>query len=184
MENPKKLSNLAWIDLEMTGLDPEKDVIVEIASVVTDKDLNIIAQGPSFVIHQPDDKLKQMNDWVTKIHTASGLVQEIKDSKITAKEAEVKTLRFFQEYCFAGVTPLCGNSIWQDRRFLYKYMTELNNYFNYRIVDVSSFKEVIKRWYPDNANIDFKKGDIHRAMPDIRESIAELEHYKKNFFVL
>lgn len=179
----KKLSNLAWIDLEMTGLDPQNDVIVEIASIVTDKDLNILAQGPSFVINQSIEKLEQMSDFVRNLHTNSGLLEQIKTSTITIKEAQEKSIEFFDTYCFTGVAPLCGNSVWQDRRFLRKYMPELDNFFNYRIIDVSSIKEVIKRWYPDNPFIKYTKHEIHRALPDIQESVAELNHYRKNFFI-
>ncbi len=178
----KKLLNLAWLDLEMTGLNPEKDVIVEIASIVTDKDLNILAEGPTFVVNQSQEKLKEMNEIVTKIHTSSGLINEIPVSKIALKEAEMKTISFFEEFCFIGVSPLCGNSIWQDRRFLRKYMPELDNFFNYRIIDVSSIKEIIKRWYP-NALKEFQKKEVHRAMHDVRESIAELDYYRKTFFI-
>lgn len=179
----KKLSNLAWIDLEMTGLDPEKDVILEIASIVTDKDLNILAQGPSFVINQPNENLEQMNEFVKNMHTNSGLLELVKTSTINIKEAEIKSFEFFDLYCFTGVAPLCGNSIWQDRRFLRKYMPDLDNFFNYRIIDVSSIKEVIKRWYTDNSAVRFTKDEGHRALPDILESIAELDHYRKNFFI-
>ncbi len=178
----KKLLNLAWLDLEMTGLNPEKDVIVEIASIVTDKDLNILAEGPNFVIQQPQEKLKEMNEVVTKIHTDSGLINEIPISNITLREAEIKTISFFEEFCFIGVSPLCGNSIWQDRRFFRKYLPELDYFFNYRIIDVSSVKEIIKRWYPSTLK-EFKKKEIHRASHDVRESIAELEYYRKTFFI-
>lgn len=179
----KKISNLAWIDLEMTGLNFEKDVILEIASIVTDKNLNIIEQGPSLVINQPEEKLNLMDEWVRNTHTKSGLVTEVKKSKTSLEEAQKLTKEFFDKYCFIGVTPLCGNSVWQDRRFLLRYMPELDNFFNYRIVDVSSIKEVLKRWDADNPLLDFKKSENHRAMQDTQESILELAHYRKNFFV-
>ena len=179
----KKLSNLAWIDLEMTGLDYENNVIVEIASIVTDKDLNILAEGPSFVIQASEYDLAKMNDFVVAMHTKSGLIEAIKQSKISINEAQKKTLEFFEKYCFPGLSPLCGNSIWQDRRFLKKYMSELDNFFSYRIIDVSSVKEIVRRWYPDNVATEFKKSETHRALEDIYQSIAELNHYRKNFFV-
>ena len=179
----KKLQNLAWIDLEMTGLVPEKDVIVEIASIVTDKDLNIIAEGPNFIIYQPDAELIKMEDFVKNLHTKSGLLPLISSSTTTIQEAEMETIKFFDEFCFAGVVPLCGNSIWQDRRFLRQHMPRLDNFFNYRIIDVSSVKEIIKRWYPNSPQLDFQKKEMHRALSDIRESIAELSYYKRNFFI-
>lgn len=179
----KKLSNLAWIDLEMTGLDPEQNVILEISSIVTDKDLNIICEGPSFVIHQSQDEMAKMNDFVTAMHAKSGLDLQVSASTTTTREAELKTIEFFNEFLFLGASPLCGNSIWQDRRFLSKHMPELNNFFSYRIIDVSSVKEIVRRWYPDNPATEFKKSENHRALEDIRESIAELEHYRKNFFI-
>lgn len=179
----KNLSNLAWIDLEMTGLDSNKDVILEIASLVTDKDLNILALGPTFVINQTEDKLTDLNEWVAKTHSASGLLEEVRKSVITVEEAEKKSIEFFDQYCFIGVSPLCGNSVWQDRRFLLKHMPNLDNFFNYRIIDVTSIKEVIKRWYPERQDIDYIKRDGHRALVDIEESVAELNHYRRNFFI-
>ncbi len=179
----KNLSNLAWIDLEMTGLDINKDVILEIASLVTDKDLNILEIGPSFVIKQTEDKFLNLNEWVVKTHTASGLLDEARKSVVTEQEAEKLSIEFFDKYCFIGVSPLCGNSVWQDRRFLLKYMPSLDNFFNYRIIDVTSIKEVIKRWYPERQDIDYVKPEGHRALIDIQESVAELNHYRRNFFV-
>lgn len=179
----KKLSNLAWIDLEMTGLDPQNDVILEIASIVTDKDLNIIAEGPNFVINQSEQELAKMGEWVKNAHGKSGLTEEVKTSTITLQQAEKQSLEFFDKYCFIGVAPLCGNSIWQDRRFMRKYMPDLDNFFNYRIIDVSSIKEVIKRWYPENPAVDYTKKEGHRALPDIRESVLELAHFRKHFFI-
>lgn len=179
----KKISNLAWLDLEMTGLDSNNDVIVEIACIVTDKDLNIIAQGPSLVIYQNEEIISSMNDWVKNAHTVSGLIDEIRVSKVTIQEAEKKAIEFFDQFCFIKVSPLCGNSIWNDRIFLRKYMPDLDNFFNYRIIDVSSIKEVVKRWYPDNPNISYYKKESHRALTDTQESINELKHYRKFFFV-
>lgn len=178
----KKISNLAWIDLEMTGLDANNDVIVEIACIVTDKDLNIIAEGPSLVINTSEEKLSEMNDWVKNAHSKSGLIDAIRLSTITAPEAEVKAIEFFEQFCFIGISPLCGNSIWNDRIFLRKYMPALDSFFNYRIIDVSSVKEIVRRWYPDNPNINFYKKESHRALTDTRESINELAHYRQFFF--
>jgi len=179
----KKISNLAWIDLEMTGLDANNDVIVEIACITTDKDLNIIAEGSSLVINTNEEKLSAMSDWVKNAHTASGLIEKIRSSKTTIQDAQNEAIKFFEQYCFVGVSPLCGNSIWNDRVFLKKYMPELDNFFNYRIIDVSSVKEIVKRWYPENSNINFYKKESHRALTDIRESINELAHYRKYFFI-
>lgn len=179
----KKLSNLAWLDLEMTGLDPEKDVILEIAAIVTDKDLNILSDGISFVINQPERKLDLMNNFVKEMHTKSGLINEVLHSNVNLETALKKNLEYFDEFCFIGVTPLCGNSIWQDRRFLNKYMPELDSFFNYRIIDVSSVKEIVRKWYPESPVLKYIKKEGHRALPDIYESIAELNHYKMNFFI-
>lgn len=179
----KKISNLAWIDLEMTGLDANNDVIVEIACIVTDKDLNIIAEGPSLVLNTTEEKLSAMNDWVKNAHTKSGLIDLIRTSNVTIQEAETKAIEFFEQFCFIGISPLCGNSIWNDRIFLKRYMPALDNFFNYRIIDVSSVKEIVRRWYQDNPNINFYKKESHRALNDIRESINELNHYRKFFFI-
>lgn len=179
----KKMSNLAWLDLEMTGLNPEEDVILEIACVVTDANLNILAQMPSIVIHHTQEVLDKSNDWVKTIHSANGLFDEVLKSNISVEEAMSRALDFFQTYCFEGVVPLCGNSIWNDRRFLRRYMPALDNFFHYRIVDVSSIREVLKRWYPGNPALTFKKSEDHRAHLDTIQSIEELEHYRKNFFI-
>jgi len=144
-----KETNLIWIDLEMTGLLPERDVIIEIATIVTDKDLNILAEGPSMVIHQGGEILAGMDEWNTEHHTNSGLVQRVKDSVISTKQAEKQTIEFLEKYVDAGASPMCGNTICQDRRFLYNYMPELEKFFHYRHVDVSTLKELLVRWKPE-----------------------------------
>jgi len=178
-----KKDNLVWIDLEMTGLNPAHNVILEIASIVTDKDLNILAKGPSLVIHQPDDAISSMDEWAKNQHAKSGLLEQVCSSTITTKQAEEQTLDFIKSYCLPETAPLCGNSVWQDRIFLYTYMPTLLSYLHYRIVDVTSFKEIITRWYPHNPHAFFEKKDTHRALEDINESIAELKQYKTYFFV-
>ena len=175
-----KKENLIWIDLEMTGLEPKMDLIIEIATIVTDADLNILAEGPSLVVHQSDAALDAMDEWCTRQHGQSGLTQRVKDSRITDAEAEQQTLAFLREYVDAGASPMCGNSIGQDRRFLNKYMPELEAFFHYRNLDVSSLKELAKRWNPEVAAGVVKKGS-HLAMDDIRDSINELKHYREHF---
>ncbi len=176
-------TNLIWIDLEMTGLDPDKDVIIEIATLVTDADLNLLAEGPSIVIHQPDAVMDGMDEWCTNQHGRSGLTQRVKESRVTAAEAEAMTIEFLKDYVAAGKSPMCGNSICQDRRFLYRYMSELENYFHYRNLDVSSVKELARRWKPEVLN-GLKKNGTHLAMDDIRDSVNELKHYRELFFNL
>ncbi len=174
-------SKLVWIDLEMTGLDPKTDVIIEIAVIITDNALNIIEEGPNIAIHQPTTKLDQMDNWNKTHHSASGLLKRVKTSTFSTKDAEKKTLEFIQKYCKEREAPLCGNSIFQDRRFLTNYMPKLNNWLHYRNLDVSTIKELMARWQPDNFFPPKKKGS-HKALTDIRESIEELAYYKKNFF--
>ncbi|TET05923.1 oligoribonuclease [Candidatus Dependentiae bacterium] len=178
-----KKDNLVWIDLEMTGLSLEKDVILEIASIVTDKDLNVLAHGPSLSIHHSDVVLEEMNSVVAEFHRKSGLLEEVRHSAINLQDAEQQTLDFIREYCLPEVAPLCGNSIWQDRAFLRIYMPRLLSYLHYRLIDVTSFKEIIMRWYPEDPHAFFEKRDAHRALDDIKESIAELNHYRKYFLV-
>ena len=172
---------LAWIDLEMTGLDPEKHHIIEIACLVTDSNLNIVAEGPELAIFQDEDILSLMNEWNVKQHTSSGLVEKIKSSDISIKEAEEECLNFFQSHIKQHKSPLCGSSVSHDRRFLIKHMPKLANHFHYRHIDVSSFKEVIKRWYPETD--EFKKASSHRAMDDIKESVNELKFYREKLFI-
>ena len=177
MQNPQ---NLIWIDLEMTGLDPDNDVIIEIATIVTDGELNVLAEGPSLAVKQPDALLDGMDEWNTRQHGQSGLTQRVRDSQISAAEAERLTIDFLAEWVPAGKSPMCGNSICQDRRFLYRGMPALEKYFHYRNLDVSTLKELASRWAPEVKN-GFKKQSSHLAMDDIRDSIAELQHYREHF---
>ena len=177
-----KKTNLIWIDLEMTGLSPENDVIIEIATVVTDADLNIIDEGPSLVIHQDNNYLDGMDEWNTNQHNSSGLVQSLRVTNVTIEDAERETLKFLSNHTIKGRSPLCGNTISHDRRFLARYMPELSSFFHYRNVDVSSIKEVVKRWYPHLAD-GYKKQGGHRAMADVIDSIHELKYFKNNVFI-
>jgi oligoribonuclease len=175
---------LIWMDLEMTGLDESRHVIVEIATLVTDDDLNIIAEGPNLVIHQPDEVMAQMDDFVTNMHTVSGLLEKIKSSTISEAEAMQQTLDFIKEHSpEPNKIPLCGNSIRTDRTFLAKYMPEIENWLHYRCVDVSTIKELVKRWNPGLEHARPKsEGITHRAMDDIRDSVAELKFYRDKVF--
>lgn len=176
---PKDNQNLIWIDLEMTGLVPEVDQIIEIATIVTDKDLNVLAEGPMLAIHHPDKVLDGMDEWNTSHHGASGLTQRVKDSQIDYHEAETQTLGFLEQYVDPGQSPMCGNSICQDRRFLARLMPGLEVFFHYRNFDVSSFKEAAKRWSPEIAK-GVKKKSTHLALDDIRESIEEMRYYREH----
>ncbi len=178
-----KRENLIWIDLEMTGLDPVKHVILEIASLVTDGQLNILAEGPSLVIYQPEENLTNMHQWVLEQHTKSGLLDRVRASTITLEQAQEQTLAFLREYCEPDTSPLCGNSVWNDRAFLQVYMPKIAKFLYYRMIDVTAFKEIIMRWYPDSPHKEYKKEDKHRALEDIRESVAELRHFRKYFFI-
>ena len=173
--------NLIWIDLEMTGLRPEHDRIIEIATVVTDKQLRILATGPVLAIYQDDDVLGGMDAWNVEHHTSSGLVERVRSSRTDERSAEVATLEFLRSFVPPRASPMCGNSICQDRRFLYRYMPELEAYFHYRHIDVSTFKELVKRWAPDVTD-SVQKNSAHRALADIEESIAELEQYRRRLF--
>lgn len=177
----KNSHNLIWIDLEMTGLNPDKDRILEIATIVTDSNLNKIAEGPVFAIHQPDELLQTMDSWCTKQHTSSGLVARVQQSAVTEAEAEAKTLEFLREYVMPGKSPMCGNSVYQDRRFLYRYMPDLEKYFHYRLLDVSTIKELALRWAP-RVYSGVQKDTKHLALDDIKESIEELKYYRDAFF--
>jgi oligoribonuclease len=174
-------SNLIWLDLEMTGLEPEHDVILEIATIITDSQLNILAQGPVFAIHQTDNVLDNMNPWCIEQHGKSGLTQRCQQSQVSLDKATQDTLAFIQEWVDAGKSPMCGNSIGQDRRFAHKYMPEFEAYFHYRNIDVSTIKELARRWKPKVLDEVVKTG-AHLALDDIKESIAELKTYRKLFF--
>ncbi|ANE75006.1 oligoribonuclease [Dickeya solani] len=176
-------NNLIWIDLEMTGLDPERDRIIEIATLVTDANLNVLAEGPTLAVHQPDSQLALMDDWNVRTHTASGLVDRVKASTFAEGAAERETIAFLQQWVPAGKSPICGNSIGQDRRFLFRYMPELEAYFHYRYLDVSTLKELARRWKPEML-AGFKKRNTHQALDDIRESVAELAYYREHFIQL
>jgi len=171
--------NLIWIDLEMTGLEPASDVIIEIATIITDKALNILAEGPMLAVHQSDALLDGMDEWCTNQHGKSGLTQRVKDSKITDAQAEKQTIAFLEQWVPAGKSPMCGNSICQDRRFLANYMPTLEEFFHYRNLDVSTLKELAARWAPDVAK-GFKKESSHLAMDDIKDSIDELVYYREH----
>ena len=181
MTTMRHKNNLVWLDMEMTGLDPEKEQILEMATIVTDGQLNILAEGPRLAIRHPEAILKRMDDWNQKHHQKSGLLEEVRNSKITAKKAEKVTLDFVKEYCLPGKSPLCGNAIHHDRRFLIRYMPKLNHYLHYRHVDVSTLKCLIRLWYPKNKTMPKKKSS-HRALSDIRESIEELRFYRETYF--
>jgi oligoribonuclease len=172
--------NLIWIDLEMTGLEPETDVIIEMATIVTDSDLNILAEGPVIAVHQSDELLAGMDEWNTRTHGQSGLTQRVRESKIGPAEAEAMTIAFLEQWVPKGKSPICGNSIGQDRRFLYKYMQNLEAYFHYRYLDVSTLKILADRWAPQIKE-GFQKKGTHLALDDIRESIAELKYYREHF---
>ncbi|MEH0688517.1 oligoribonuclease [Vibrio cholerae] len=175
--------NLIWIDLEMTGLDPETHKIIEIATIVTDAQLNILAEGPVLAIHQPESELAKMDEWCTTTHTASGLVERVRQSQVSEQQAVEQTLAFLEQWVAKGQSPICGNSIGQDRRFLYQHMPELEAYFHYRYIDVSTLKELTRRWKPEVLTQFSKKGS-HLAMDDIKESIAELKFYRETIMTI
>ena len=172
--------HLIWIDLEMTGLNPDTDLIIEIATVITDKDLNIIAQGPVLAVHQSDAALAAMDDWNQKHHGESGLIDRVKASTINEAEAERLTIEFLKQWVPENTSPICGNSIGQDRRFLVRYMPKLEAYFHYRNIDVSTLKELAARWAPE-VKEGFNKESTHQALDDIIESIEELRYYREHF---
>ena len=176
---PLEDSNLIWIDLEMTGLEPATDVIIEVATVITDKNLSILAQGPVIAVHQPDSVLDAMDEWNQTQHGKSGLISRVKQSAYTAAEAEAETLAFLNQWVPAGKSPMCGNSICQDRRFLARLMPDMEVFFHYRNLDVSTLKILAQLWKPEAAQ-GFKKSGAHLALDDILESIGELQHYREH----
>ena len=171
--------NLVWLDLEMTGLNPDQDRVLEIATIVTNSNLDILAEGPVFAIHQPDEILATMDSWNTSHHNSYGLVERVQNSNISVAEAEIKTLTFLEQYVPAGKSPLCGNSICQDRRFLYRYMPKLNQFFHYRHLDVSTLKIIAQRWAPQ-ITAGLVKESKHLALQDIRDSIEEMRYYREH----
>lgn len=177
----KQAENLVWIDLEMTGLDPMNDYIIEIATLVTDRYLNVLAEGPVLAIHQSEVIMRGMDDWNTRTHGNSGLVERVKTSKVDEREAELATIAFLSGFIAAGMSPMCGNSICQDRRFLARWMPELEQFFHYRNLDVSTLKELATRWAPD-VLAGFKKDSSHKALDDIRDSVRELQYYRQHLF--
>ncbi len=178
-----KSSRLVWIDLETTGLHPDRDVILEIATIVTDKDLCVIATGPCLAVHQPSEVLDAMDPWGKKQHEQSGLLEEVRKSTLSTSDAEAQTLGFLHEHCAPQANPLCGNSICFDRRFLIQHMPKVDAYLNYRHVDVSSIKELVARWYPLlSRSMSNEKVSAHRALQDIQESIIELQTYRQMIF--
>jgi oligoribonuclease len=174
-------SNLIWIDLEMTGLDPDKNVILEIAAMVTDSMIEIVAEGPSIAISYPEDVLSRMEAWSGSQHKKSGLLERARNSPYSCAKAEKEVIAFLSRHCRQGKSPLCGNTIWQDRRFLIKYMPTLEAFCHYRNIDVSSIKELVKRWYPILPS--YKKKKAHLALSDIKESIKELKYYRDQVFI-
>ncbi|HKK13307.1 MAG TPA: oligoribonuclease [Gammaproteobacteria bacterium] len=176
-------NNLIWIDLEMTGLDTNSDYIIEVATIVTDGNLNIIEEGPVLAVHQHDEVLDAMDDWNTTQHSRSGLIERVRSSPLDEQDAERITLEFLERHVPPNASPMCGNSICQDRRFLARCMPDLERYFHYRHLDVSTIKELVKRWAPD-LGLEFQKNPAHLALEDVRDSIRELQFYRERFFKL
>jgi oligoribonuclease len=174
-------NHIVWMDLEMTGLDPAKDKIIEIATIVTDAELEILEKGPCFIIGQPASAFDQMDQWNREHHTKSGLWQKVIESTVTIEEAEKETIDFLKKFVKQGKSPLAGNSIWQDRRFIAAHMPNLDQFLHYRLIDVSTLKELSKRWYPKVK--PWEKQNSHRALDDIEESINELKHYRETLFI-
>lgn len=181
-KNEELKSRLVWVDLEMTGLDLDTCHIIEMACLITDQELNVVAEGPNIIIHQPDEILDKMNDWCIQHHTASGLVDAVKASKITLQQAEYEMLSFVREYTYPKLCPLAGNSIHVDKTFLVKYMPQFMDHLHYRIVDVSTVKELCRRWYREEYEAGNQKKGSHRAMGDIKESLEELRYYRRTIF--
>jgi oligoribonuclease len=178
-----KSKTLIWIDMEMTGLEPDTDRIIEVATLVTDADLNILAEGPVIAVHQSDEALAAMDDWNQKTHGESGLIERVKKSTLSDADAEQQTLDFLSQWADAGSSPMCGNSVHQDRRFMVRYMPKLETFFHYRNLDVSTVKELARRWRPELPG-GFTKVGSHQAMDDIRDSVNELRYYREHFFRL
>jgi oligoribonuclease len=178
---PPKSDNLVWIDLEMTGLDTNHDHIIEIATIVTDSQLELVAEGPVVAVHQPDPVLARMDEWNRRTHGESGLLERVRQSTASVRDAELRTLEFLKEHAAEGASPMCGNSICQDRRFLAREMPELERFFHYRNLDVSTIKELARRWAPE-VLASLQKSSRHLALEDIRESIEELRHYRRLMF--
>ncbi len=177
---PQHPDNLAWIDLEMTGLDPDSDRIIEIATIVTDRDLNMLAEGPVIAVHQDEQALARMDDWNVRTHGASGLTERVRASRSDEAQAEARTIEFLSQWVAKGVSPMCGNSICQDRRFLARWMPGLERHFHYRNLDVSTVKELARRWAPA-VLAGVVTGGSHQALDDVRDSIRELQHYRATF---
>ncbi|MCL6271971.1 oligoribonuclease [Sansalvadorimonas sp. 2012CJ34-2] len=175
--------NLVWLDLEMTGLDPRSDCILEVATIVTDANLNVLAEGPVIAVHQPDSVLDTMNEWCIETHGKTGLTERVRQSTVSEAEAEQITIDFLKQYVEPGKSPMCGNTIGQDRRFLFNYMSDLHDFFHYRNIDVSTLKELARRWKPELLN-GFNKDGSHKAIEDIRESIDEMKYYREHFIKL
>ena len=179
---PQNQYALVWMDLEMTGLNPDDEHIIEMATIITDSELHIVSEGPVIAIHQPQELMESMDEWNTRTHGRTGLTERVKVSRITEREAEIETLDFIQRHVPKNTVPLCGNSICQDRRFLYKYMPELSEWMHYRNIDVSSIKELARRWAPELIT-GFAKRGTHKALDDIHESIEELKYHREHLFV-
>lgn len=179
--NKRSRNNLVWIDCEMTGLDPEENVLLEIAVLITNSNLEIVAEGPVLAIRQSESELKKMDRWNQRTHGNSGLIDRVRSEGVSLAEAEKEVLKFVRKYCYVRTAPLCGNSIGQDKRFLVKYMPRLHEFFHYQIIDVSTVKQLVIRWYAGKRKPPSKQ-ELHQAMPDIKESIAELAYYRKHVF--
>ena len=181
-DTKKNKDHLVWLDMEMTGLDPNLNVIIEVAIVITDSNLNVLAESPSYAVYQSDIELSKMDKWNVSTHTKSGLIERVKVSTYTLEYVEDELLKLIAKYVAKGNSPLCGNTIYQDRKFIVKYMPKLESYLHYRVIDVSTIKELAKRWYPDIAS-GFEKHNKHEALADIYESIEELKYYRDKLFV-